>query len=160
MAILLRTLCILPLLFGLAEPFFPFTNPFLSNPFADNPLFTEPAQQQDQVLDNNAGNNDVVDQAAAAELKTLFETDYKGSWELVNKNQGVSGMHSALMPNNKIIMYDATSLGPSQLKLNENNPKNCRLEVRNLKYDCWAHSIEYDIKTGKIRPLKVPFFHI
>ncbi|XXG56701.1 hypothetical protein AAC387_Pa03g4047 [Persea americana] len=83
-----------------------------------------------------------------------YETHYKGNWELVCNNSGVSAMHLVLMPNNKAIMFDTTSSGPSNIKL---PPGHCRIYKENneTKKDCWAHGIEYDIHTGFIRTLKV-----
>lgn len=76
------------------------------------------------------------------------------SWELVVANAGVSAMHMALTHTNRVIMFDRTDYGPSQIKL----PRGyCRRNNKDLalKVDCWAHSIEYDIATNKIRPLTV-----
>lgn len=79
--------------------------------------------------------------------------EFRGEWELVSANSGVSAMHLQLMPNNKMIMFDATNFGPSAVKL---SPEDCRKDVNFQTNDCWAHAVEYDIFTNRIRPLKVP----
>lgn len=79
--------------------------------------------------------------------------EFRGEWELVSANSGVSAMHLQLMPNNKMIMFDATNFGPSAVKL---SPEDCRRDVNFQTNDCWAHAVEYDIFTNRIRPLKVP----
>jgi len=82
----------------------------------------------------------------------VAETKFPGAWELVAPNSGVSAMHLQLMPNNKIIMFDATSLGKSAIEL---PPNNCRRIPQNGDMDCFAHSVEYDPETNKVRTLKV-----
>ncbi|XAR67028.1 Galactose oxidase [Bertholletia excelsa] len=83
-----------------------------------------------------------------------FETNFMGKWEIHNDNAGVSAMQCQLLPNNKVIMYDATSLGPSTIQL---QPKgNCRpVPGKPGQVDCWAHAVEYDIETAEVRPLKL-----
>ncbi|KAK1289466.1 hypothetical protein QJS10_CPB18g01089 [Acorus calamus] len=85
-----------------------------------------------------------------------FETDYKGGWELVSENSGVSAMHLVIFNNNKAIMFDATVFGPSQIKLPaEVGCRNDPTMKGTNKEDCWAHAVEFDIDTAEIRPLKV-----
>lgn len=76
------------------------------------------------------------------------------SWEVVVANAGVSAMHMALHHTNRVIMFDRTDYGPSQIKLPGGY---CRKDNRDvaLKVDCWAHSIEFDVASSKIRPLTV-----
>ncbi|KAH7855177.1 hypothetical protein Vadar_022165 [Vaccinium darrowii] len=62
-------------------------------------------------------------------------------------------MNIQLLPNNKVIMYDATNLGPSSMKLPDGN---CRpVPGRPGEVDCSAHAVEYDVQTAKVGPLKV-----
>ncbi|XP_058105759.1 aldehyde oxidase GLOX1-like [Magnolia sinica] len=86
--------------------------------------------------------------------KPDFDTSYEGWWELVSLNSGVSAMHIVLLPHNKVIMFDATVFGPSNIQL---PPGNCRFDPTNkeTQEDCWAHAVEYDIVTGALRPLKI-----
>ncbi|KAF5945716.1 hypothetical protein HYC85_015944 [Camellia sinensis] len=85
--------------------------------------------------------------------KPNFETKYLGEWKIDNPNSGVSSMQLQLLPNNKVIMFDATSLGPSNIQLQPAG--NCRpIPNKTDEYDCWAHAVEYDIETSKVRTLK------
>ncbi|KAG1367891.1 Aldehyde oxidase GLOX1 [Cocos nucifera] len=83
-----------------------------------------------------------------------FETNYTGAWKLVRENAGVSAMHLVIMKNNKAIMFDTTVLGPSRIALPRGN---CRADPNSpvKALDCWAHAVEFDIDTAKVRPLKV-----
>ncbi|XP_076914683.1 putative aldehyde oxidase Art an 7 [Bidens hawaiensis] len=79
-----------------------------------------------------------------------FETDFKGSWAIDNPNVGVAAMQFQLMPNNKAVWFDTTSLGPSARELGP--PGNCpKSPEMNFKPDCYAHAIAYDIETGESR---------
>lgn len=88
------------------------------------------------------------------------DTEYRGGWELVSENAGVSAMHMTIMPNtNKAIMFDAAGFGPSGISL---PPGDCRrvFDERDgnedqFELDCWAHAVEFNIDTADIRPLKV-----
>ncbi len=76
------------------------------------------------------------------------------SWQLLIKNAGVSAMHMALFHTNKVVMFDRTDVGPSDIKLPNGV---CRDDPNDLtlKVDCWAHSIELDLATNTIRPLEI-----
>lgn len=76
------------------------------------------------------------------------------SWELLIQNAGVSAMHMTLAHTNKVIMFDRTDYGPSEIKLANGF---CRHDPHDLalQVDCWAHSIELDLATNTIRPLTV-----
>ncbi|CAN6540039.1 unnamed protein product [Malus baccata var. baccata] len=88
------------------------------------------------------------------------EGEYRGGWELVSENSGVSAMHMTIMPNsNKAIMFDAAGFGPSEISL---PPGDCRrvFDERDetgeyYEEDCWAHAVEFDTETAAIRPLKI-----
>jgi len=89
--------------------------------------------------------------------KPDFETNSKGLWEILSQNSGVSAMQINLMPTNKIVVYDTTIFRISRLLLPKGVP--CvpfqDLKTRENKVDCFAHSMEYDIATNQVRPLKV-----
>lgn len=91
------------------------------------------------------------------EDKPDFETKSKGHWDLISQNSGVSAMQINLMPNNKMNVYDATVYRLSRLKLPAGVP--CVPFVvertKEKRQDCFAHAMEYDIETNKVRPLKV-----
>ncbi|PQQ04020.1 WSC domain-containing protein-like [Prunus yedoensis var. nudiflora] len=88
------------------------------------------------------------------------DTEYRGGWELVSENAGVSAMHMTIMPStNKAIMFDAAGFGPSGISF---PPGDCRrvFDERDgnedqFELDCWAHAVEFNIDTADIRPLKI-----
>lgn len=86
-----------------------------------------------------------------------FEIGSIGHWEIISQNAGVSAMHVNLMPSNKIIIYDAQIYRTSRIKLPDGVP--CLpykdANTQEDKLDCFAHSVEYDIETNQVRPLKV-----
>ncbi|XVE94605.1 hypothetical protein REPUB_Repub02eG0022900 [Reevesia pubescens] len=55
-------------------------------------------------------------------------------------------MHMQLLSNDRVVMFDRTDFGPSNLPLPNGK---C------LKQDCTAHSVEYDVLTNKFRALTV-----
>ncbi|GLJ08366.1 hypothetical protein SUGI_0087310 [Cryptomeria japonica] len=76
----------------------------------------------------------------------------KGRWDLLLDNAGVSAMHMTLLHTNKVLIFDQTLAGPSQIS--RTDPP-CNSKTQAAGEDCWAHSIEYDIVTNKVRPLHV-----
>ncbi|KAG2599774.1 aldehyde oxidase GLOX-like [Panicum virgatum] len=80
---------------------------------------------------------------------------YPGAWSMISGNAGVSAMHMVIMRNDKAIMFDTVTTGPSLLRL----PKgNCRLDLRSREQgteDCAAHAVEFDFNTGGVRALKI-----
>ncbi|XP_057966948.1 aldehyde oxidase GLOX1 [Malania oleifera] len=138
MGVLLRAICLLPLLFA---PSFGFFNPFapiFGGRFGDGigGIFGNGSQQGAVPGDGNE-----------------FETLSIGEWELATDNAGVSAMHLVLLPNtNRAVMFDSTIFGPSKVAL----PKGrCRPipESKKKEVDCWAHSVEYDLDSGEVRPI-------
>lgn len=98
----------------------------------------------------SSGGHDVV--------KHEFKTGSIGKWEIHNKNAGVAAMQLQLLPNNKVVWFDTTNLGPSALQF---DPPYCRPLPNNASItDCFAHAIEYDSVTGHVRPLKVCLYII
>ncbi|KNA11964.1 hypothetical protein SOVF_130230, partial [Spinacia oleracea] len=90
---------------------------------------------------------------AQAQPGVIKETNYPGKWVVVSENSGVSSMHMQLMPTNKLVMFDATSLGRSNIEL---PPANCRLIPNTTdQFDCFSHAVEYDPATNNVRTLKV-----
>ncbi|CAN4122943.1 unnamed protein product [Withania somnifera] len=77
-----------------------------------------------------------------------------GKWELLMSNIGISAMHMQLLHNDRVVMYDRTDFGASNISLPggkcRNNPNDLALKV-----DCTAHSVEYDVSTNSIRALMV-----
>ncbi|KAK4793882.1 hypothetical protein SAY86_011876 [Trapa natans] len=77
-----------------------------------------------------------------------------GEWRLLHESIGVSAMHMQLLHNDKIVIFDRTDFGPSNLSLPENK---CRHDPHDdvLKIDCTAHSVLYDVWTNTFRPLMI-----
>ncbi|KAL0923375.1 hypothetical protein M5K25_007429 [Dendrobium thyrsiflorum] len=77
-----------------------------------------------------------------------------GSWSLLQPNIGISAMHMQLLHNDRVIIFDRTDFGPSNLSLLAGN---CREDPNDqaLRHDCTAHSLEYDITTNSFRPLNI-----
>ncbi|GKE01761.1 aldehyde oxidase GLOX-like protein [Tanacetum coccineum] len=71
-----------------------------------------------------------------------------GSWTVLRSNIGISAMHMQLLPNDRVVMYDRTDFGTSNISLPNGR---CRPNSN----DCSAHSVEYDVASNSIRPLMV-----
>ncbi|KAJ8547863.1 hypothetical protein K7X08_021099 [Anisodus acutangulus] len=61
-------------------------------------------------------------------------------------------MHMQLLHNNKVVIFDRTDFGSSNLSLPEGK---CRYNDEAIKVDCTAHSILYGVATNTYRPLMV-----
>ncbi|XWS20993.1 hypothetical protein CRYUN_Cryun30bG0016900 [Craigia yunnanensis] len=77
-----------------------------------------------------------------------------GSWQLLQKSIGVSAMHMQLLRNDRVVMFDRTDFGPSNLSLPKGKCRNDSNDTA-LKVDCTAHSVEYDVLSNKFRALMV-----
>ncbi|KAH0990555.1 hypothetical protein GBA52_002038 [Prunus armeniaca] len=77
-----------------------------------------------------------------------------GKWLLLQQNIGISAMHMQLLHNDRVVLFDRTDFGKSNLSLPEGQ---CRNDPNDtvLKVDCTAHSAEYDVPTNSFRPLMV-----
>ncbi|XP_024969941.1 aldehyde oxidase GLOX1-like [Cynara cardunculus var. scolymus] len=71
-----------------------------------------------------------------------------GSWSVLLPSIGISAMHMQLLPNDRVVMYDRTDFGISNISLPDG-------KCRPNSTDCSAHSVEYDIASNSIRPLMV-----
>ncbi|XP_020211507.2 aldehyde oxidase GLOX [Cajanus cajan] len=80
-----------------------------------------------------------------------------GQWQLLLNNTGVVGMHMALTYKNTVIMFDQTGAGKSSYQLRRRfNGSRCTTSNHDLMDStCYAHSVEYDISTNKVRPLRL-----
>lgn len=85
-------------------------------------------------------------------LTPFFGT--QGRWHLLQESIGISAMHMQLLRNNKVVMFDRTDFGPSNLSLDGGR---CRFDPLDttLQVDCTAHSVLYDLETNSFRPLMV-----
>ncbi|PON51285.1 1,4-alpha-glucan-branching enzyme [Parasponia andersonii] len=63
-------------------------------------------------------------------------------------------MHMQLLRNNKVVMFDRTDFGPSNISLGGGR---CRFDPADtaLQVDCTAHSVLYDVASNSFRPLMV-----
>ncbi|XP_065858979.1 aldehyde oxidase GLOX1-like [Euphorbia lathyris] len=77
---------------------------------------------------------------------------YSGKWKLLKKSIGISAMHMQLLPNDKIIIFDRTNFGPSNLSLPQGK---CIAITQNTNIDCFAHSVEFDPLNRNVRPLTI-----
>lgn len=87
-------------------------------------------------------------------LRAVTSLEPLDSWEVLIENAGVSAMHMTLAHTNKVIMFDRTDFGASQIRLADGFCRRDPLD-KALHVDCWAHSIELDIATKTIRALTV-----
>lgn len=92
--------------------------------------------------------------AATPSVPSPVQLGYKGEWELVSDNSGVSAMHAMLIPVvNKVLMYDATIWKISKIQLPNGH---CRvLNETTGEKDCFCHSVLFDINTAKLTPLEL-----
>lgn len=105
------------------------------------------------------GPNELLKDGGCDYTKPEIETGFKGKWVIENPNVGVCAMQLQLMPNDQVVWFDATSLGPSARKLEPEG--NCPLnpDTKNTP-DCFAHALAYDWKTKKSRTIVVCFSYL
>ncbi|XP_010271448.1 PREDICTED: aldehyde oxidase GLOX1-like [Nelumbo nucifera] len=91
---------------------------------------------------------------AATPRRSLTLAAGRGSWELLQKSIGISAMHMQLLYNDRVVIFDRTDFGKSELALPQGK---CRTDPSDtvLTVDCTAHSAEYDVSTNSFRPLMV-----
>lgn len=82
----------------------------------------------------------------------LGSQDLEGKWKLLKRSIGVSAMHMALLPNDRIIAFDRSHFGPSNITLPQGK---CIKGVELETSDCYAHAVEFDPITRKVRPLTI-----
>ncbi|EEF49715.1 Galactose oxidase precursor, putative [Ricinus communis] len=78
----------------------------------------------------------------------------QGEWNQLQSNIGITAMHMQLLHDNKVIIYDRTDFGRSNVSLPH---RRCRHDSRDqaLEVDCTAHTILYDLDTNSFRPLTI-----
>ncbi|XP_024968767.1 aldehyde oxidase GLOX-like [Cynara cardunculus var. scolymus] len=103
--------------------------------------------------DGAPGPNQLVGDGRSSDYaKAEIETNFVGEWVLDNPDVGVGAMQLQLMPNDQVVWYDATSVGPSARKLEPQG--NCPINPdANNQPDCYAHALAYDWKTTKSRTI-------
>ncbi|KAI3785609.1 hypothetical protein L1987_44733 [Smallanthus sonchifolius] len=72
-----------------------------------------------------------------------------GSWSVLLPSIGISAMHMQLLPNDRVVMYDRTDFGISNISLPEGI---CRPNST----DCSAHSVEYDVASNSWPTKELP----
>lgn len=77
-----------------------------------------------------------------------------GSWQLLQKSIGIAAMHMQLLNNDRVVIFDRTDFGRSQLPLPGGKCRNDPQDTA-LKVDCTAHSAEYDVVSNTFRALTV-----
>ncbi|XP_010533609.1 PREDICTED: aldehyde oxidase GLOX-like [Tarenaya hassleriana] len=77
-----------------------------------------------------------------------------GRWQLLRRSIGISAMHTQLLRNDRVVMFDLTDFGPSNISLSGGK---CRHSPNDgaSKVDCTAHSVEYDVVSNRVRPLTI-----
>ncbi|KAL0351794.1 UNVERIFIED_CONTAM: Aldehyde oxidase GLOX [Sesamum calycinum] len=73
-----------------------------------------------------------------------------GRWDLLLSNIGISAMHMQLLHTDRVVMFDRTDFGRSNISLPDGK---CRRDPNDtvLPVDCTAHSVEYDVASNSIR---------
>ncbi|KAL2346266.1 hypothetical protein Fmac_000266 [Flemingia macrophylla] len=77
-----------------------------------------------------------------------------GRWQLLQKSIGIVAMHMQLLNNDRVIIFDRTDFGLSNLTLPNGRCRHDPTE-KALKTDCTAHSVEYDVASNTFRALFV-----
>ncbi|KAF7829600.1 aldehyde oxidase GLOX-like [Senna tora] len=78
-----------------------------------------------------------------------------GQWKLLQNNLGIVAMHMQLMHNDRVVIFDRTDFGFSNVTLPHGICRRVRHNQTNLTIDCTAHSVEYDVASNTYRPLFV-----
>ncbi|KAE8717413.1 Glyoxal oxidase-related protein [Hibiscus syriacus] len=74
-----------------------------------------------------------------------------GSWQLLQKSIGISAMHMQLLRNDRVIMFDRTDFGPSNLLLPNGKCLNDPTDTA-LQLDCTAHLVETNSGPSPSKP--------
>ncbi|XP_049359835.1 aldehyde oxidase GLOX-like [Solanum verrucosum] len=93
-------------------------------------------------------------QTSTASQMLVSRRHLVGEWRLLHKSIGITAMHMQLLHNNKVVIFDRTDFGRSNLSLPRGR---CRYNSHDLVLhkDCSAHSVLYDIGSNTFRPLMV-----
>ncbi|EPS72896.1 hypothetical protein M569_01859, partial [Genlisea aurea] len=77
-----------------------------------------------------------------------------GEWRLLQRSIGISAMHMQLLNDDRVVVFDRTDFGPSNLSLPNGR---CRYDSHEMvsKKDCTAHSVLYDVSSNTFRALTV-----
>ncbi|XP_022852982.1 aldehyde oxidase GLOX-like [Olea europaea var. sylvestris] len=86
--------------------------------------------------------------------RIIYTRAAAGNWDLLQSNIGISAMHMQLLNNDRVIIFDRTDFGASNISLPNGKCRNDPNDTA-LQNDCTAHSVEYDVALNSIRPLMV-----
>ncbi|KNA09736.1 hypothetical protein SOVF_150850 [Spinacia oleracea] len=88
------------------------------------------------------------------QLARSTSTTAIGQWQLLQESIGISAMHMQLLHDDRVIIFDRTDFGPSNISLPNGQ---CRDNPHDLalKIDCTAHSVEYNSLSNTFHPLNV-----
>ncbi|GAB2280319.1 hypothetical protein Dimus_014959 [Dionaea muscipula] len=75
-----------------------------------------------------------------------------GRWAVLKRSIGISAMHIQLLHDDRLIIFDRTDFGHSNLSLPSGK---CRYHDSVVGLDCTAHSILYHVPSNALRPLMV-----
>ncbi|KAL2318830.1 hypothetical protein Fmac_032706 [Flemingia macrophylla] len=75
-----------------------------------------------------------------------------GQWEVLQKSIGIVAMHMQLLHTDRVLIFDRTDFGLSNLSLPGGLCRHDPSEMA-VKTDCSAHSLEYDVTANSLRPL-------
>lgn len=79
-----------------------------------------------------------------------YSEGYLGKWKMLKRNIGISAMHMALLPNDRIVAFDRTNMGPSNITLPSGKCPNISKFI-----DCYSHSVEFNLANRSVRALTV-----
>ncbi|KAF8683580.1 hypothetical protein HU200_044499 [Digitaria exilis] len=78
-----------------------------------------------------------------------------GRWDLLQRSIGVSAMHMQLLHNDRVIIFDRTDFGRSNLSLPNGRCRVNPLDKVLPNGDCTAYSVEYHVASNSFRSLSV-----
>ncbi|KAJ3674147.1 hypothetical protein LUZ60_006139 [Juncus effusus] len=87
-------------------------------------------------------------------ITTTTTLGLPGRWDLLQLSIGVSAMHMQILYTDRVIIFDRTDFGQSNLTFPNGQ---CRHDPSEqvLTTDCTAHSVEYDPISNTFRPLMI-----
>ncbi|RAL46223.1 hypothetical protein DM860_016656 [Cuscuta australis] len=79
-----------------------------------------------------------------------------GKWDMLRSSIGISAMHMQLLHNDRVVIFDRTEFGRSNISLPDAKCAQMEAAAGNgERIDCTAHSVEYDVAANSVRPLMV-----
>ncbi|KAG8389903.1 hypothetical protein BUALT_Bualt01G0027300 [Buddleja alternifolia] len=86
--------------------------------------------------------------------RNILTTAADGKWDLLLSDIGISAMHMQLLNSDRVVIFDRTDFGASNISLPAGKCRNDPSDTA-LAADCTAHSVEYDVASNSVRPLTV-----